>query len=126
MAVSGRRDVGSATLGTMLAMAAMTGACSHAASPRSTGITCQPAGPATVAGMDAAAACALVRDRVEAGLGRRAGVAITLDLTRRNSAVARIEGRPEIAVDVMDRALGRDDLLQLADAIVRNLAAPGN
>lgn len=109
-----------------LLMVAAT-SCSHAGSARAESVECRGAPNAKpIAGLDIEQACALVRDRVQSRISGdpRPAILIELDLSRPWSAVARIGGHPEIAIDVMDRPLNRDDLIRLADAIAAASGAP--
>lgn len=117
-------------------MALAAGACSHGEPARAAGIECRSIAAAqAMTGASESEACALVRDRVATALGaaRHGAVTILLDLSRRGSAIARVSetrggvvhAYPEIAVDVMDRPLGRGDLIRLGDAIAGALAAAG-
>ncbi len=99
-------------------------ACSHAAPASGGGISCtlaQASGTALDAG-----ACDAVLARVRSALARSPEpvAIIALDLSRRGSAIARIDGRPDIAVDVMDRSLRADDLSRLGDAVAAALRQP--
>lgn len=117
--------------GRVLLMVLAAGACSHGDPARATAVECRSiAKMQAVAGLNEAAACALVRERVQAAsIG--GNVTIELDLSRPGSAIARVRDiragvirpLPEIAVDVMDRPLGREDLVNLADAISAALTA---
>jgi hypothetical protein len=117
-------------------MVLAAGACSHPGPAGAVGVECRSAAKAQqIAGLSGDEACALVRERTEAILAAAgrvdAGLTIELDLSRPGSAIARLrESRagatrvyPDIAVDVMDRALNRDDLVRLADAIAGALSA---
>lgn len=115
--------------------AAVVGACSHAATSAVAGVECHAGATANrVAGLTGEQACALVRERVETALGadpvaRNASVSIDLDLARAGSVIARVRhsraggahSYPDIAVDVMDRDLARDDLVRLADAVTQSI-----
>lgn len=120
--------------GGVFLMALAAGACSHGAPARAEGIECRSIAAArAMTGVSESEACALVRDRVATALGaaRHGAVTIALDLSRSGSAIARVSetrggvvhAYPEIAVDVMDRPLGRGDLIRLGDAIAGALAA---
>jgi len=112
-------------------MVLAAGACSHAGSVRAATVECRSAANAqAIAGANVEEACALIRERARAALaagGRNQNISVTieLDLARPGSAIARVrESRagvshvyPDIAVDVMDRSLRREDLVRLADAI---------
>ena len=123
--------------GRVLLMALAAGACSHAGSVRAASVECRgAANPQAIAGSNVDDACALIRERTQAALaaggrGQNINVTIELDLARPGSAIARVrESRagathayPEIAVDVMDRSLRREDLVRLADAIAGAVSA---
>lgn len=123
--------------GKAVLMVMAAGACSHAEPARASVVECRSIAKAqAIAGLSADDACALVRERALAafargGRARNVSVTIELDLSRSGSAIAHIrEDRagatyayPEVAVDVMDRALGRDDLIRLADAIAGAVSA---
>jgi len=123
--------------GRALLMVLAAGACSHAGSVRAATVECRSAPNAqTIAGISADEACALIRERAQAtlaasGRGQTISLTIELDLARPGSAIARVlESRagvshayPEIAVDVMDRPLRREDLARLADAIAGAVSA---
>lgn len=109
------------------------GACAQAGPARAASVECLVSAGAT-AGIDHSEACSLVRERTLLLVGSRrsgADIRITLDLSRRGTAVAHVRetvagavrDHPEVAVDVMDRALGRGDLLRLADTVAAALTA---
>lgn len=114
--------------------------CAHADPAGAARVECRGVAKAQpVAGISAGEACALVRERALAALGAggaEANVTIELDLSRPGSAIARIwlgagdaaRALPDVAVDVMDRELRREDLVRLADAVARAVTAgsPGN
>lgn len=115
--------------------AAAAGACSHAATSGAVAVECHAGATAIrVAGLTGTQACDLVRGRVETALAaapaaRDTGVNIDLDLSRPGSAIARVHhsrsgtshSYPDVAVDVMDRDLARDDLVRLADAVTQSI-----
>ncbi len=123
--------------GRSLLMVLAAGACSHAGPVRAATVECHAAANAkAITGTSADEACALIRERAQAALaaggrGQNINVTIELDLARPGSAIARVrESRaggshsyPEIAVDVMDRSLRREDLVRLADAIAGAVSA---
>jgi hypothetical protein len=112
--------------GRSVLMMIAAGSCSHADQMRESVVECRSSAKGRpVAGLTAEQACALVRERVRAALAGsvpHANLTIDLDLSRPGSAIARIQNRPDIAVDVMDRTLNSDDLLRLADAIVSTIS----
>ena len=123
--------------GRALLMALAAGACSHAGPVRAATVECRvAANPRAVAGASVEEACALLRERALAALaagsrGQNISMTIELDLAWPGSAIARVrESRaglshayPEIAIDVMDRAMRREDLVRLAEAIAGAVSA---
>lgn len=119
----------------LMAVAAATSACSHAATSGVAAVECHAGATANrAAGLTGEEACDLVRERVETALAaapaaRDTSVNIDLDLSRAGSAIARVRHNhvgsahsyPDIAVDVMDRDLARDDLVRLADAVTQSI-----
>jgi hypothetical protein len=128
---------GALMYGRALLMVLAAGACSHAGPVRAATVECRSVANAqTISGISADQACALIRERAQAALaaggrGQNISMTIELDLARPGSAIARVrESRagvshayPEIAVDVMDRPLRRQDLVRLADAVVGAVSA---
>ncbi len=123
--------------GRALLMVLAASACSHGESARAAAVECRAlAKSKVIAGLNAEEACALVRERASAllaadGAALTASLTIELDLSRAGSAIAHVrESRggvayayPEIAVDVMDRSLRREDLVRLADTIAAAVSA---
>ena len=119
----------------LMVAAAAVSACSHAATSGVVGVECHAGATAIrAAGLTGEQACDLVRERIETALAatpvaRDTIVNIDLDLSRAGSAIARVRHNragtahsyPDIAVDVMDRDLARDDLVRLADAVTQSI-----
>jgi hypothetical protein len=115
--------------------AAVTTACSHAAVNDTPIVSCSVSAiSGRPAGLTGKQACDLVQERVEAGVAAQGSavapsIAIALDLSRPGSVIARIRlqhgdnphSAHEIAVDVMDRTLVRDDVVRLADAVTQTI-----